>query len=320
MAGGSLAPIAGFPGSPRLRVPRFIPGRRFLCALWRADALLMAGGGVVNDYWPTLIPRYLSWVVLARLLGTRVVWMGVGIGPVRGRFARRLAGIMLRLSHLVAVRDAVSAATVTAIAPQARVLTIPDPAFFNDIPEGSATPRGIGIVLRGPVPGEEAHLSQLATAVADLLAKQPADEHIALLSMHAEADSRPKAALRAACQARGVPMPEVRTLPLDPGRAMQQLAGYATVVSVRLHGLILAAIVDRPCVPVVYDPKVATAAEELGVGDLAIPISLVSGERLATALATAVSVARRVRLAEHVAERRSQRERVSALMLEAIRG
>ena len=318
VAGGSQAPIAAFPDRPRVRVPHFLPGWTFLRALRRADVLIMAGGGVINDYWPTLIPRYLSWVLLARLLGTRVVWVSVGVGPLRHRLMRALAGLMLRLAQLVTVRDAVSASSMRQVAPSVRASTIPDPAYFNDPPAPSTAAEGLGIVIRGPAPGERALAPVLASAIAELVRIRAGHARVALLPMHMPVDEEAVAAVEAACDSLSIARPDVLPLSLQPGTAMSQLASFEVVLSVRLHGLILASLAGRPCVPIVYDPKVALAAAELGLLDLAVPIGEASGERLARALELVSTAPRQLDVQDRVTSLRSGISAAWAKVVEAL--
>src|SRR5690606_4645669 len=84
-------PVSAFPAARRVPTRRMRPTLQALRALRRAQLLLISGGGLLNDHWATVVPTYLAWVVLGRLLGLRVAWLGVGVGPLRRRWSRLLA-------------------------------------------------------------------------------------------------------------------------------------------------------------------------------------------------------------------------------------
>ena len=86
---------------------------RVLPALWTARGLAMGGGTHFHDdYRTTRLVRhwwYLSRIVLvsaaAKAFGKRVVWLGVGVGPLDGAVTRAFARVALRLCDQVTVRD-----------------------------------------------------------------------------------------------------------------------------------------------------------------------------------------------------------------------
>ena len=57
-----------------------------------------------------------------------------------------------------------------------------------------------------------------------------------------------------------------------PNAALSTVAGATHVVSARLHGLIFAAVTRRPFSGIVYDPKVASFAEEAGAAAYTLPV------------------------------------------------
>ena len=84
-----------------------------------------------------------------------------------------------------------------------------------------------------------------------------------------------------------------------------------------MHGLILGAIVGVPSVPIVYDAKVAAAAELLGLSDVAIPLSELTPTRIVAAIDSLADPARTEQLAGAVREQRGRltiiRDTITAL-------
>jgi len=56
--------------------------------------------------------------------------------------------------------------------------------------------------------------------------------------------------------------------PSSPHAAIEALSHARTIVSMRLHGVILGAVTGRPIVPIAYSPKVAAIAEDLHLTSL----------------------------------------------------
>lgn len=305
-------PVPAAPSATRLPMPRWLPSVALLRALRRSDLLIIAGGGLVNDYWSTLIPRYLLLTATGRLLGCRVAWIGVGAGPIRRRAWRWLAGGLVALSSLFAVRDARSFAVIRRISAAAHVRQVPDPAWFNEVPPSVVPTEGLGVVLRGPAPGEEARAGRLFDAIAEVIAARAlTGSPVALVSMQADADGAAIVAVRERLEPRGLKVEVVR-LPLETSLAIGRLARFEAVVTVRLHGLLLAALADRPCLPLVYDPKVAAAAEQLGLGTIALPVAEVSSEAIIAGLARVSENATRGKVREHLREILEQRAELAA--------
>lgn len=280
----------------RLIMPRSLPGRHLLQALRRADLLIVAGGGLVNDYWATLIPRYLLLSVTARLLGCRVAWIGVGVGPLRRRPLRWLARAMMRLSDVCAVRDESSAKLLEQIGIHS--LIVPDPAWFSAHPRSSGGGAGVGVIVREPAPGNERLSDGLIEAIVALVANDRFARAWTILLMDAGADGTIATRLSHALQLAGLHAPIV-TVPADTDEAVAMLGGFEAIVSMRLHGLILSSLAGTPCLPVVYDPKVLSAAKTLGLGEVSLALADVTPERVIEGL----RLVRRGDVREHVARR-----------------
>jgi polysaccharide pyruvyl transferase WcaK-like protein len=301
-SGPETGSVAAFPGVPRLVTWKHLPTLRALRVLRRVDRLILAGGGLFNDHWTAVIPRYLAWTLAGRLAGARVAWVGVGVGPVRRGWLRAVLRLGARIADVVTVRDRGSARVLGA---SVGSVVVPDPSVFNEIP-GRRQGDGIGIVVRAPAPSQREHGPRLLHALAELV-RHLADrgQSVRVLSMGGPADADFVAQLQSALAGRdGV---SVAALGPAPDDALRMLAGLESVVTLRLHGLLLAALAGVPVVAVAYDPKVDAAAERLGLADLVISLDAVSAERVLTALDTAGEDARRQVVAAAVRDLRADR-------------
>lgn len=313
---GGPQPIPAFASAGRITTHRMRPNLAALRALRRTRVLLVSGGGLLHDHWLTVVPTYLAWSVMARLAGARVAWVGVGVGPLRRPVSRRLAGWALRLAACVTVRDAESAELVARIAPRVKVTMVPDPALLMSPPAPRAR-SGIGFVVRGPTPGNEAEGGGMAAALADAaggIGARAAPGH--LITLGGPTDRIFAEAVRDRAAQAGTKL-SIEELGPDPHAALERIAGLEAMVSVRLHGLILAALAGTPVVPIAYDQKVLSMSRRLGLDDVCQPTAGLSGPRIIAALAEAESPAMREQVARRVGEIRSGAAALCSLIEQA---
>lgn len=302
IVGGDVAKIAAFPQAARITGRRLHPRMASLKALRRAHVLVMTGGGLLHDHWWSVVPLYFSWTLLARLSGRRVLWVGIGAGPLDRPLTRNLVRWIMALASLMTVRDEASATLLRSIGHGKPVTVIPDPAFFLPPPPDMSPRNGLGIVVRAPTPRDRSLTGTIANALADLGAgRLTAGGDVSMLTMAGQRD-RPFAELVATLtgQRCGI-TPRIEELEPDPTRALRRFAQFDLVVSMRLHGLILSAIARTPCVPIVYEPKVKAVADQLGLGNVAVPIDNPTREHFARAILSITDTQRQVQVAAHVA-------------------
>lgn len=307
---GTVAPVSGAAGAQRVHPWKLLPTPAAMRLIRRSDGLVISGGGLVNDYWPMVIPRYLAWVLAARLMGRPVVWAGIGVGPVRRLPWRVLGGLAFALSTSVLVRDRASESAAHELHPAARVIVAADPAFALEAMP-SAGRAGVGFVIRSPAPGDESQTERLVDALATtIMALHGRGVAVDILTMHPSEDGAITAALRAALSDEARQAVVMRSVPTDPYAAAAVLGDHEILVSARLHGLILGAVVGVPSVAIVYDAKVGAAAELLGLSDVAIPLKELTSARVTEALAILADPGRGEQLAERL---RVQRDRLTVI-------
>ena len=284
----------------------------------RSDLLIIAGGGLVNDYWPTLIPRYLVITGMARALGCRVAWIGVGVGPLQHPGSRWLACRLVAISSTFAVRDSGSAALIRKSSKSSRITELTDPAWFNEPPEPSVAPSGMGIIIREPAPGDDDRASSVYDALAALISRRLASgQRTVLLTMQPDADAGAVEAIRDRLPAH-VRWHRSVAVPVEPIEAMRLMAEFESLVSMRLHGLVLGSLADRPCVPIVYDAKVAAAADQLGLSAIALPMDGIAVEPIEAAMRAATSPTCRAIVRSRVSELRAKGPEIIRLLEEIL--
>lgn len=280
--------------------------------LRRVDLLVIGGGGLINDLWFLPIPRYLSWVLAARVVGTRVAWVGVGVGPIRRGAWRWLASLAARLSDTVLVRDAASARLLGGSASGVEV--IPDPALFLEPPDPATPGPFLGLIVREPVHGREPESGRLIEVIAAFATAGRSAGLQPRLLMMAPATDRAFTERVADHIARDGDRPPIVVLGPSAADVWQQFGELQVSVSVRLHGVLLSAMAGVPCVPIAYDDKVTSAAQRLGLADLVVDPRDAPGEDAARLLAAVQEPAQRRVVHDKVALLRAQTDAVRAML------
>ncbi len=314
-----------------VEVPGMVPVNRWnpaavALALGRSQ-LLVAGGGTLLQDSTSLrsLVYYVSVVLLARLLGNRVMFYANGLGPLRTAAGRWLARQALRAADAVTLRDRKSLELLRALAPELaeKARLTADPALLLQ-PDGEELARAVlgeaglppgrpfvascvrpwpGVDYEGPL---AAALDRVAeewgTAAVFLPMQVPRD---------ADASRRVMARMRSEAY--------LADRPLRPRVFMAALAGARVVAAMRLHAAVLAAAVGRPALGIAYDPKVDGVLSDLGLPIIGDPGSLtaagIAGE-LSRLLAEEGEVSAALR--ERVARARSLAAKDAALALSLI--
>jgi len=214
-----------------------------LAGLISTDALISGGGGLLQDGTSARSLRYYLGVIrLARLLGRPAVVYGQSLGPLSAEGRGRVASVVRGLPLLL--RDESSVALAATLGAQARLVA--DPALLLSMRSAPAVPasRTVVLVPRGGQETLNAALERLASRLVD------EGRSVTVASLHPSEDDASVARLLAA-----VPATSSSPVP-TPAAALELFAGAAYVVSVRLHGCILAALAGTGYAGLSYDTKV----------------------------------------------------------------
>ncbi len=284
-------------------------------AIAHCRLVLFGMGGVFQDYWGAYaanlfkaqtngIEAYARPALFAALHGVPAVLFCGGIGPLRSREGKALFALACRFADTVIARDEASADEVRDAGFDVPALVAADPGCLLASSAGDVERVAAGLARQG--------LSQASLAVFSLRPWSFQASEDALIEAAAQAvaglpegwravfvpfarggsgdDTGLAVKAAAACHGRGHVL-EVST----PGEAIALARRAQIAVGMRLHSVILAACAGTPAVPIVYDPKVASAAQALGVGEFAVPVGDPSG--LAAAVERAIYAAERTRAA-----------------------
>ncbi len=219
--------------------------RGLAVAIARCDALVSGGGGLLQDVTSRRsLDYYLGVIRFARRAGKKVVVYGQSLGPLseagREAVARTLRGLP------VAVRDDQSVKLAAEMGLRAELVADPALLLAKNDPEPVPEPEEAPVVLvpRGGQPQLNEALEELALELAE------AGVPVAAMSFHPREDDGAVIRMK-----RMVPELELWD-EADPAAAVRRLERARYVVSVRLHGSILAAAAGVGFAGISYDPKV----------------------------------------------------------------
>jgi polysaccharide pyruvyl transferase CsaB len=259
------------------------------------DAVVFGGGSIVKELYRSVgrwryatLVMVLALVVVARVARRPVLLCGIGVGPIDTRFGRLLAAVIVRTASLVSVRDAASYDMCRSIGARPdRVVRIPDPAFVNradhllpagglDAPAGIDPNGRVRIALnlnRDIANGDrwDEVLAELTETFELVAARVPIEIHA--LPMQSEFKDHDDATVLRAFLAGHPEWNPVVHDTTDHHDVAAIIAGCDVVVSERFHAIVVAAILGRPTIGLLYDIKVAELADQLGIGGRSVDIN-----------------------------------------------
>ena len=280
--------------------------RAWWSLLGRCDLFLSGGGSLLQDVTgPWSIPYYAGLMLLARLRRVPVMVFAQGIGPIRNAWGRALVRWAVGAAAAVTVRDAGSRELLRELGVTRPIEVVADPVFCLDVEDWVSLPArtathgrdtlevGIALRQRGLSPEGCAHL---AAALDELARRRPV--HYTFFAMQRPEDLTAARAVSARLTARH----RVVDAALGLGDVATLIARCDLIVGMRLHALILAALLRRPLAGISYDPKVDEFLSQLGL----------------TALATLPELPPPAELVRRLEDCLDQRERCRALLAERV--
>ena len=268
-------------------VNRWKPGE-VAKALRKADILISGGGSLLQDVTGIKsLGYYLGVIWLARMLSKPVVFYAQGIGPVNSGPGRKMVSFTANGVKDITVRDEESRADLLAMGVKKEITVTADPVLGLDpdqvslppgrdiLSEAGVNPEGgplAGVSVR-PWQGKQWH-GEFAGACDGLVER---GMQVVFLPMQHPGDlqvsetvsglmRRESFIVRRACS-----VPEM----LSVTRALNLLVGM------RLHSLIMAAVLGVPPVGIAYDPKIKRFLARVGLEPGGLPEDLNSDQLLA---------------------------------------
>ena len=241
----------------------------------RADLLVFGGGGLLQDETsPLNLPYHLSRVLLARAVGTDVVVLGVGAGPLRSS-GRALVRIGLGKNTPVTARDLDSKRLLERVT-RCEVSLAADLAFAHRPSTGTPEER-FAVALRPPVrrgltgaaraqatgDWNQRRLRAAAGAIDAVAHRTGLRPHLVALERGRD-DRYHQAVAEHLRSSATFATPRL-------GEVFEEFARSRFAVGMRYHAAVASLLCSRPAVMLSYSPKVASLAREAPGAVFALP-------------------------------------------------
>lgn len=252
-----------------------------------ADLVLLGGGTLLQDRTSPRSPLYYLGIAgLAKGMGKPVVFYGQGYGPIIHPLSKWMIRLILNRVDMITVRDALSGEEMRAHGvSKVPIHVTADPALTIDPREADLKQaerllhrfkinpgQPIAYVSIRDWKGEEGFKKELALC-ADFLTQ--AGWQVVFLPMQYPNDHSPSVDVMSQMKSRAFFIDE----PLNFKEIMSLIAHGTLMIGMRLHALILAAIMGVPFIPLSYDPKIDRFSESMG-GKKSIHIANIRREEL----------------------------------------
>lgn len=246
-------------------------------AVWSADALVLGGGGLLQDQTSAFnLPYHLSRPALAAIAGVPRGGIGLGAGPLRTAIGRAQVRRALHGAAAISVRDQHSAEVLRDIG-LGNVRLGADLAFSLPSPQAAADDVICACLrpwraARGWLPvrtrrGRDVTAAQMVTRLARAL------DHAA---------ARLQLPVRMVAMQRGWDdllhrrvadhmLAPVTLVSPRPQQVLEVIAASRVVVAMRYHAAVGALLAGRPAALIGYDPKLAGLADAIGPSARLLP-------------------------------------------------
>lgn len=257
-----------------------------LNTLSHGDLLISGGGSLLQDVTSKNSPLYyLGVILLAKLLGKKVMVYAQGIGPLEIKRNRRLAALLLERVHKITVRDEGSREELDALGLKRAMTVTSDPVLGLSAAEVDKSVgreilkrNGLDMEDKGPYLGvyirpwqDNKYLTGLAQAL-DNLAQE--GWKIIFIPMHFPGDIGVAKEAAKSMNHGALVLKEM----FSPEEMLSITQNLDLVLGMRLHALIIGAVVGVPVVGLSYDPKVDRFLNQIGqhalisTGELSVEI------------------------------------------------
>lgn len=214
-----------------------------------SDALIMGGGSLLQDISGFFsIYYYFTLMVIAKLLGKKLIIFNQGIGPIRNKFNKIIAKIIFLNTDLIIVRDKYSKKFVEKITKNRKKVILGADPVFNITPaereKNKKKPFKIGFSIRNwkNLPVEKKFLEIKNRLIKDgwVCYNLPFHYPVDNLSSSDIKWKKPEQLFSIVCK-------------LD------------AIIGMRLHSLMLGAIHNLPMIGISYNPKVKHFCRFMGI-------------------------------------------------------
>jgi polysaccharide pyruvyl transferase WcaK-like protein len=276
------------------RIPlELVHWAKSLRAVSRTDMLIVAGTGIVSDYltgplgWPYDIFKLST---LAALCRVKLVFLGIGVGPIHQPLSRWFLKRSLALAHHCSYRDEASKQYMQKIGFNTdRELVCPDVVFglspgnlVSDVQDGQRRIVGLGIKDYGSK-DPKAFREYLDTMTAFVSWLQGQGYGVRLLIGDIQYDTWVREEFVHLLKSRNIPTdaPQLIVEPaLTVKELLRQVGETEAVISARYHNLVMALIQNKPIIALSDHAKLDSLATDFGLAQYLLPLGNLSPDVL----------------------------------------
>lgn len=245
-------------------------------ALYKSNLLISGGGSLLQDVTSKNgILYYLGIIFLAKLLRKPVFIYSQGIGPVNVKRNRMLTGFILNLTKGITVRDESSKKDLENMGLKKPITVSADPVLSFS-PEDVNIEKGEELLERGdvninagkilgisirPWKTDEENFKAIAEACDQLIQK---GWQVVFIPMHFPEDIAAAREVMKQMKENAFLLKENYT----PSETLSIYKAVDMVIGMRLHSLIMAAVLEKPLAAISYDPKVNRFMNLLEINEL----------------------------------------------------
>jgi polysaccharide pyruvyl transferase WcaK-like protein len=265
-----------------------------------SDMLVVTGLGMLGDFGIRPFGLHydiLGWSVIAKLCGCRLLFVSVGVGPIRNPISRCFVKAALLLGDYRSYRDDFSRHYAESLGVQTATDSVyPDLAFSLPramLPRsrertGDSAVIGIGLMNYysrvGQIVEDVGIYNTYTTSVVSLMIKLLERGHaVRLLIGDVVYDEKTRFDVRRLVEERGWTYDDENIID-EPASSvseiLSQLAATDVVVASRFHNLVLALMLGKPVVAVSYHEKIVELLNQVGLAQFCQDIEDIDIDRL----------------------------------------
>jgi len=261
--------------------------------IWQSDLLFFGGGSVIKELYKSVGRNRYATLLMILLIVTFAKWIArkpiimsnIGVGPLSTRFGHFMAKLILHQVTLLSVRDQNSYDTCHRLSVNSSNLhLVPDAVFVNDascfrpMARETVTKSNklkIALNLNYDIENRDnwdAFLDNVATSLHTINQQHSIEIHA--LPMQSRFKSHDDLSILTAFKdSIDDDIEMILHEPHNPEEIGGIISECDLVVAERLHTLVIAAILQKPFVALMYDVKVTQLAVYLGMCDFSIDIN-----------------------------------------------
>ncbi len=242
----------------------------------RADVVLAAGGGYVNDYYHEHAWKVCATLNLAQGLGKPTAMFGIGLGPVSREDIKQHCGpVLKRLDTLTLREGELSTGEATRLGVAHSRVTGDDAIYLahQTKPLAGRTHLGVNLRLAGDADVPAAAVEATRAAIADICQHRKATPLPTIIRTSDSPDNDVASAARLIDDEAAIAAArQVRT----PADAFERLASCRVVVTGAYHNAVFALSMGVPVIGLYksdyYAAKLGGVARQFGVGMTTLPL------------------------------------------------